>query len=91
MAIIAKIEISDDAVIIHTELPGPQAGKTKRELLDEFATDLRDNAFQFASDVLGRILRFNGRMTTEMASLAGVLGGRLGARGVELYDPVTGD
>ncbi len=81
--IIANVEIDKQTITIYTLLPPPSAGLTKQEILERFVTELRPHA----ASMLGRVVRLNGRMTTEMALAAGIVAARFGATGVELYDP----
>jgi len=70
---------------VYVTLPGPEAGLTKVQILETFVRELCDGLDPSA--VLGQVIRLNGRMTTEMAMAVGAVAARLGARGVELYDP----
>lgn len=88
--IITDINVDDDAVTVFLTLPGPDAGLSKADILDIFARELRNNAWRFARDVLGKRFRLNGRMTVEMALVAGAVAARLGAARVEIFDPATG-
>lgn len=88
--IITNVEVTDAAVVVYTTLPGPDAGLSKADILRVFARELANEYRYFAEDALGRALRLNGRMTVEMAVIAGVVAARLGASSVELFDPSTG-
>ncbi len=81
--IISNVESEERSMTIYTILPPPSAGLTKQEILERFVDELRPHA----PAMLGRVVRLNGRMTTEMALAAGIVAARFGATGVELYDP----
>lgn len=86
---IINVEVND-AVTVYVTLPGPDAGLSKLDIARIFARELSNEAWRFAGEVLGRPMRLNGRMTVEMALLAGMVASRLGAASVELFDPATG-
>lgn len=88
--IVTNVEVSEEFVTIYLALPGPDAGLSKADILDTFARELRANAWRFARDVLGKAFRLNGRMTVEMALVAGAVAARLGAARVEIFDPAAG-